>query len=754
MGSQEEIQTALVKTGPPAVNPIPPSIAEQLQRLRRRLTLWVVVDGLSRLLMGLIAFLAIDLWLDWSFQMDRPQRIVMLMLAAAGLLSAVYRRLWKPLAVPPTDDALILEVEEKHPELQEGLISAIQFARQPAPAGVSESMLRATVAQGAEAARRLPFFGVLQNSRFVRSALLLVAAVLILGGTAAAGFVSDTVSIWFNRNVLLGDREWPQDVHFQITGEADGILIVPAGDDWPIEIVVTEDSRRRPSEVWLEVRGEARRQRLESIEAGRRYHGQLERVTEPLEFRVAEARAASPWIRVQLVERPAVAELQLTVTAPAYAQAAPEVLAPGGGPYKVLQGSRLSIRGRANKPLSAATIAIGKDRQSMTLLDGHRFQFELTPQATKDADYAIDLLDTEAILLPGEESPQPLASRDPATFRLKLVPDREPQVQAKLAGIGNLVTPKALIPISGRITDDFGVAELRLHWRWRGEKDEADTTGSSELSSSASLPSAASDFQTTLDLEPLSIATGVSLSFFLEATDNNSVSGPGKGRSTVFLVRVVTEEEFRAALLAREREQGVELQKRIKLQDELLTDSRSLAAAIAGRTEILPEERNQLDRLRKRQKSIGDDVARIARAFDGFVAEVRQNRIEDADGPVQTRLTEKIIRPLWDASGSGIDSIIVPLEAAGRDSEKPSTRDRQLADAATAEEQLLARLKEVASQLEQAQGFQEAVNMLLEVQKAQQEVRERTEQEKEQALKALLDGPAEPESTPEDKAKP
>jgi len=726
------------------VNPIPSTIAEQLQRLRRRITLWVLIDGLSRLLIGIVAFIAFDLLLDWSFQMDRPQRIVMLALAAIGATYAVYRRLWKPLAVSPSDDALILEVEQRHPELHEGLISAVQFARNPGAPGVSESMLQATVKQGTEAARRIPFAKVLHQRRFIWSGGLLTAAVLILGGTAAGGFVSDTVSIWFNRNVLLGDREWPQDVHFQITGAEDGVLTVPQGDDWPLEVIVTEDSRRLPSEVWLEVKEQRRRQRLESSEAGRRFHGQFERVNEPFEFRVVEARAYSPWISLRLVERPAVVALDLTAAPPTYTKFPPEALAPGGGPYKLLQGSRLSISGIANKPLSAATVAVGKDRQAMEIVDGHRFRYELPAGAMKDGDYAIDLIDNERLFIPGKEGPQSLASRDPATFRLRLTPDREPQVQAKLNGIGNLVTAKAAIPVSARITDDFGLSEARLQWRYRSEKDEADTTGATSLTSLIAIPSAAADVQTVYDLEPLSIATGISLSFFLEATDNNTISGPSAGRSTIFLVRVVTEEEFRAALLVREREQGIELEKRIKLQDELLTDTRALAAAIAGRADPNADERNQLDRLRKRQKTIGDDLARIARVFEGLVAEVRNNRLEDLDGPVQTRLIDKIVKPLWDVSGTGVETAVVPLESAAREAGNAAARDRQLVEAAAAEEKVLEKMREIAGQLTQAQGFQEAVNMLLEVQRAQQDVNQRTEKEKQKAIQDLLDAPQSP----------
>jgi hypothetical protein len=312
-------------------------------------------------------------------------------------------------------------------------------------------------------------------------------------------------------------------------------------------------------------------------------------------------------------------------------------------------------------------------------------------------------------------------------------------VQAKLTGISNLVTPRALIPIAGRITDDFGIADAQLQRRWRGEKDEADTTGTDPLRPAVPLPARLADFETVFDLEPLAVPTGVSLSFFVEAHDNNTVSGPGIGRSTVFLVRVVTEEELRAALLLREREQRVEFEKRIKLQDELHTDCQALLAGVRGAADLADEQRAQLARLEKRQKSVGDDLARIARRFEEIVVEIRQNRIEDERGPVQTRLSEKIIAPLWSVANEGVSAVTNELQRATRQATQAADRDASLERAAAAQEQLLAKMQEILSNLEQSEGFQKAVNMALEVLKSQQDVQQLTDKEKQEAIRRLLD---------------
>jgi hypothetical protein len=750
------------------------------------MTSWVLVDGLSRLLLAVAAFIAVDLLLDWAFHMDRAQRAVMLGLAAALIAMISYRRLWRPLSATPTDDALVLEVEQQHPQLRESLISAVQFARsrsvpdtpsvRDTDAGVSPAMVQATVDLGVRAAQEIEFASVLHKKRFLSNAVLLALALLLLGGTAVAGFASDAVAIWFNRNVLLGNREWPQDVHFQIAGAVEGVLTVPRGDDWPLEVLVTEDSRRLPDELWLELQGTRRRQRMETLDGGRRFHTTLGNVSEPLAFRVVERRAASPWIAVELVDRPAVESLELTVTPPAYTGGAAEPLPPGGGPYTLLKGSTLAIRGQATRPLSAATLRLGETLYPLTITDagtgrarllpsrqaaegassaarqeprppgpqdsvaGSLFALDLLPDQLRDGDYAIDLQSAQRLWLPGHDQPQPLASREPATFRLRLGPDRQPQVQARLTGISNLVTPRAFIPIETRITDDFGVADVRLQHRHRGERDEADTTGTQPLRSLAKLPDRDVRFDHIFDLEPFALPTGVSLSFFIEAEDNNSVSGPGVGRSTVFLVRVVTEEELRAALLAREREQRVEFEKRIKVQDELLTDSRALLAGVRGRPDLDDDQRDQLTKAGKRQKTVGDDLSRIARRFEDVVVEVRQNRIEAEDGPLQTRLTGQIITPLWTIANESVASVTQLLERSRLKAASPEDRDALLAQAASAQERVLEQMREVLSHMEQAEGFQEAVNALIEVQKAQQDVLQRTDKEKEEAIRRLLDG--------------
>ena len=190
----------------------------RLARLRAQLAAWLWVDGLSRVLWIALGLIAADLVLDWFFRMDRSQRLVMLVLILGTLVWFLYLRLIRPLSLATSDDALTLQVEAANKNLGEGLISALQLARLPdvQSRGMSPLLVRRAVLTGTAAAERVDFAAALDRSAFTKSALLLAFALAALGGLAYGVRATEPLAIWFNRNVLLGDRSWPQKTNLVI----------------------------------------------------------------------------------------------------------------------------------------------------------------------------------------------------------------------------------------------------------------------------------------------------------------------------------------------------------------------------------------------------------------------------------------------------------------------------------------------------------------------------------------------------------
>ncbi|MCP6726243.1 hypothetical protein NL526_29725, partial [Klebsiella pneumoniae] len=78
-------------------------------------------------------------------------------------------------------------------------------------------------------------------------------------------------------------------------------------------------------------------------------------------------------------------------------------------------GSRLVLEGFANKPLSLAYLTIGEARVPLLLAE-NKFEGELLAEQLTSGTYGIHLAD--------RVSPQPLTSKRPASFGLRVLPDR------------------------------------------------------------------------------------------------------------------------------------------------------------------------------------------------------------------------------------------------------------------------------------------------------------------------------------------
>jgi hypothetical protein len=725
-------------------------IVARLGRLRSQVAAWFWVEGLGRVLWLALAIFAADLALDWLFRMDRAQRAVMLALMLVAIGAAIYRWLVRPLSLTTSDDALALQVERVNQRLGQRLISALQLARvaDPQSRGMSPNLVRQAVQSGVQMAQEVSFANVLDRRQFQRNLLVLLAAGVVCGCLAVGSLAAAPLRTWFNRNVLLGSATWPQKTYLVVerVGE-NGAVVFPRGEDWTQLVSVRPDSSVVPDAVYLDFRGSrsrhggGRRAPLAMKKTSeRQFEATFASVIEPFEFRARGGDAVTDWVRVELVEQPALSELTMTVTPPKYAGNRLEELAAGRGPYYVLKGSSLAIAATANKPLARAELAIEGKRLPLKLTGAKSLSGDVAAMQLTPGQYVIELEDTLG-----------LTSRRPTTFGLRTRVDREPRVRVRLIGVSGMVVPQARVPFNCRVTDDFGLTAIGVAYRWKGD-DAAQPDGQGSLTfeqlkakldaqkvgEPSSLPELT--FEDAIELAPLKIPTGTGFSFRFEAADNDDISGPNVGRSSEFLVRVVTEEELRTDLLRREKEQRQEFERLVKNQDGLVTDSRALQAAVKDQANLTTEQKDQLLQYHKRQKLVGQNTGAIAERMAGIVIEVQNNRLEEEGGRLQTRLTKEIVEPMQAVAEELIPQAFALLDKTRRNAASPEERSAAIAEAIERQNEAAARMKEILEHMVKAEGFQEAVNLLYEIQKAQTEVNDQTNKARQERIKRILEG--------------
>ena len=217
-------------------------------------------------------------------------------------------------------------------------------------------------------------------------------------------------------------------------------------------------------------------------------------------------------------------------------------------------------------------------------------------------------------------------------------------------------------------------------------------------------------------------------------------AGRTVGKSSDFLLRVVTEEELRTDLLRREKEQRQEFERLLKNQEELLTDCRALQAGIRGAAALTPQQKDQLMQYQKRQKLVGQNTGAIAERLASIVIEVQNNRLEEAGGKLQARLTDDIIAPMQEVAEALVPAAVQLLDRTRRQAAETAPRDQALADTIADQQVIVEKMQEILRHMVKSEGFQEAVNLLYEIQKAQSDVHLETNKERQERIKRILEG--------------
>src|SRR5262245_10405455 len=194
-------------------NMIPHSIIHQLSKLRRRDVLLRLVWGTARCLavvaVALLAACLIDYVIDREQDTPWVLRLGFFFLQAVLVVGAAALFLVKPLLGGKLSDSeLALQVEDKHPELQHRLISAVQLNQPGAETeGMSPELIAKVTREAEKQAARIPFAHVADSRRWVWSAA--VAGPILALGLVLLLVWPDLVQALIARQ-LLQDRDIPR----------------------------------------------------------------------------------------------------------------------------------------------------------------------------------------------------------------------------------------------------------------------------------------------------------------------------------------------------------------------------------------------------------------------------------------------------------------------------------------------------------------------------------------------------------------
>ena len=486
------------------------------------------------------------LWLlqalaDEAFNLPWPVRGCLLLgdaAAAAYLLAAYAVRPWRRKLTLPTAALL---VEREIPGYRSALISAVELAHTPSGSAVLAKVLIDRVSarlQGEDVAGRVvhtrhlkrwscwalgsvavtlaAFLVFAPVSRVLLARVLLSRAPLPTGTVVVA--ISGDAAVPLGADLTLSARAQgivPRSGRLLITyanGEQKEILARPPPDDPTVFALV-----------------------LNNVQQTFRYH-----------FELNDGVGAS--FRVTAQVPPAMTSCKFVQVYPAYTGLHPAEMSAGN--LSLLAGSRIRLEGRATQALRSAALQFEGARQPAPLLavtgvDRRTMSGDFVVPKEGLTGFSMRLMNTDGI-----------ASTENTVYSVEFLPDHPPTVEltAPVAERSTLLAT-AQLALRFSVRDDFGIKQVTL--RYEVEKPAAphakpsQERGEVRLPFTAGVPSLAGEYLWDLSKQQPTFSVGSTVEFWIEAVDNNDVTGPGMGESVKKTLVIFSEQEKRAELLER-----------------------------------------------------------------------------------------------------------------------------------------------------------------------------------------------------------
>jgi len=570
----------------PTTNFVSPTIRERLQRLRWWIRAYVSWEGLMAGLVWLGAAFWLTLVLDWFFEPSRQVRILFWLVVGGGLAWIFFWQTLRRLVVRFTEANLAMILERRFPELNETLLTTVEVAARPDRAEHFNPQMLALACREAES--RLQPLRLRDVFNFRPLYKVTIAALLLAGSIAMwARMYPEAFGVWSDRLLGLSDRLWPRRTVLVVEGFDQPVKVGRGGDLELIARVDLEKSELIPSDVYIRGRTEegarirAVMNRIGNAQPGKDkyqdYAYTFQGLLSDVRFDLHGGDAWIEGLQIDVVDNPTLARLELEYEYPAYmARARRTVEVTGVMP--VPQGTKLTIHATANKPLRMVQIQSVLESGKPPVV----LRLDQSGPGSEQFQYTISSLEQDTALLFSLWDADGIRSREPVRLSLAAVADEKPQLEVRLRGIGQAITPQARIPAKGRLTDDYGLA--RIWWEYtiqttREKSPPSQTAAAAEKSQEKTPPKAEPipdektpsektkqisiasldnphpeyPLETALEASELDIQPGQKLTLAIKAADRcDRAGGPNIGSSDQWMLDVVTPDQLRLMLEGRE----------------------------------------------------------------------------------------------------------------------------------------------------------------------------------------------------------
>jgi hypothetical protein len=551
---------------PGNVVPLPSKIRDKLNGLARRHLVFAIWKLSLLVILWTAGLLFVQALLDVLAHLPLGVRAVFLLvdiMFLGGLILLGWDRIKKERL---NLDRAALLVQKKWPSLRSSLIAAVQFTEHSTSVpNRSVKLVEKLLAQVSPQIERLHFQEVIPSRAHWRLTGMALLAWAILGMIAYdtmptsrlllkrillsnEPFPTQTTVIPLSKNIVAGLGD-----NVQLEARAAGVI----PNRGTVEIVQEDGTKEELTVSAQPDRADLFSSTIHNVQKAFSYR-----------FRIGDGLGEKYQVKTRIT--PLVRQLDCVATYPSYTGLAPQKLS--ADQISVLAGSALQLRVTASTDLSRATLVYqgwtGKVNMKIDPGDPKVATLTLPVMDTSLTGFSIALMDRTGI-----------PSVNDTVYHVDSIPDEPPTVRITKPTEESLtVTVHSKLQLVFEVSDNFGLTGISLHCEITpvavGTEEPKPVEAKPinfDLKQIAFSPNTISTIASSLSVADQSPPwhEGDTVRYWIEAVDNNNVTGPGITRSNVQQLLVITPEAKRDEILQRLQDNANLMQDVLKDQSQI-----------------------------------------------------------------------------------------------------------------------------------------------------------------------------------------
>ncbi len=319
-------------------------------------------------------------------------------------------------------------------------------------------------------------------------------------------------------------------------------------------------------------------------------------------------RAVTPSYLIDVIERPDVEALEISLAYPAYTGLGSETRSDSDGNIRALRGTVVSLGVRANKMLSEMALVWGDSTTTSCRVNGENGTASFT--VTGSMDYRFSLIDTLGI-----------ENINPITYRVTSLDDEVPLVTI-VQPPSDITLPGSMkYPLVYRAGDDYGLSSIVLKFKLPFEEEHrAITLEEGTLGNEV-------EGQYVWNLSGMNLMADDTVSYQLIAYDNDIIGGPNRGVSEERFVRLPSMTEIFNEVM-NEQEKSIEklrnITERSRQQERTIDD---ISRSVKRGDEIEWSEKNTIKESEEHMKKMQEEVKELSESLAEMVEKLSSEHV-------------------------------------------------------------------------------------------------------------------------------